>query len=70
MKIDTLAITATITREVDSDEYNQLVVLFKSGEKVEGLADQFVWMPFIVESMIKKGNAATFNLRMMVRKKR
>lgn len=68
MKLDSLSVTAQITREIDSAEYNQLITLHRSGEKIEGLVDQFPWMPFIVESVIEEGRAATFNLRMMAKK--
>ena len=67
MKPDRIAVTAQITREVGSDEYKQLMALHASREKIRGLVDQFVWMPFVVESVIEEGCAATFNLRMVAK---
>lgn len=67
MKLDNLFVTAQVTREVGSAEYDQLTVLYASGEKIEGLVDQFPWMPFMVESVVEEGRAATFNLRMMAK---
>ena len=67
MKPDRLTVTAQIKRKVGSDEYDQLIALHKSGEKIKGLIDHFVWMPFIVESVIEEGVTATFNLRMVAK---
>ena len=67
MKLDNLFVTAQITREVGSAEYDQLIMIYRSGEKIHGLVDQFPWMPFIVESVIEEDRATTFNLRMMGR---
>jgi len=67
MKLDKLFVTAQITRKVDTIEYDQLIKLYRSGEKIEGLVDQFPWMPFVIDSIIEEGNAATFNLRMLAR---
>ena len=67
MKVEKLTVTAEITRDSDTEEFGQLMELYRSGESVFGLVDQFSFMPFKVTRITKNGDKATFHLLMTVR---
>lgn len=68
MKIDRIRITAEITRELGSKDETELTELFRTGERVVGLVEQFSWMPFIVTGRDCSSDGAsgvTFHLLMV-----
>lgn len=68
MKIDTLKVFAQVTLKTDSDDAILLHDMFLKGYKVEGLVEQFMWMPFVVVDEIEEGSVTTFELQMRCRK--